>query len=52
MPGTIFYYNGKRLVLTGQLTGGKYYRAYGDSKTNYPAAKCQVYKQNEGLVFV
>lgn len=52
MPGTIFYYNGKRLVLTGQLTGGKYYRAYGDKKTNYPVNKCQVYKHNEGLVFV
>lgn len=52
MPGTVFYYNGKRLVLTGQLTGGKYYRAYDDSKTNYPAVKCQIYKQNEGLVFV
>lgn len=52
MPGTIFYHNGKRFVLTGQLTGGKYYRSYGDSKTNYPAAKCQVYKQNEGLVFI
>ena len=52
MPGTTFYYNGKRLVLTGQLTGGKYYRAYGDTKTNYPVNKCQIYKHNEGLVFV
>lgn len=51
-PGAIFYYNGKRLVLTGQLTGGKYYRAYGDTKTNYPVNKCQIYKHNEGLVFV
>ena len=52
MPGTIFYCNGKRLVLTGQLTGGKYYRAYGDTKTNYPVNKCQIYKHNEGLIFV
>lgn len=52
MPGTVFYYNGKRLVLTGQLTGGKYYRAYGDTKINYPVNKCQIYKHNEGLVFV
>ena len=51
-PGAIFYYNGKRFVLTGQLTGGKYYRAYGDTKTNYPVNKCQIYKHNEGLVFV
>ena len=52
MPGTTFYYNGKRLVLSGQTTRGKYYKAYGDPKTNYPAAKCQIYKHNEGLVFV
>ena len=52
MPGTIFYYGGKRLVLSGQTTRGKYYKAYGDPKTNYPAAKCQIYKHNEGLVFI
>lgn len=52
MPGTTFYYNGKRLVLSGQTTRGKYYKAYGDPKTNYPAVKCQIYKHNEGLAFV
>lgn len=52
MPGTIFYHNGKRLILSGQTTRGKYYKAYGDPKTNHPASKCQVYKQNEGLVFM
>lgn len=52
MPGTVFSYDGKRLVLSGQTTRGKYYKAYGDPKTNYPAAKCQIYKHNEGLVFM
>lgn len=52
MPGTVFYYNGKRLILSGQTTRGKYYKAYGNSKTNYPAKKCQIYKRNEGLVFM
>ena len=52
MPGTTFYYNGKRLVLSGQTTRGEYYKAYGDPKTNYPAVKCQIYKHNEGLAFV
>ena len=52
MPGTIFYYCGKRLVLSGQTTRGKYYKAYGDPKTNYPAAKCQIYKHNKGFVFI
>lgn len=52
MPGAVFSYDGKRLVLSGQTTRGKYYKAYGDPKTNYPAAKCQIYKHNEGLVFM
>ena len=52
MPGAVFSYDGKRLVLSGQTTRGKYYKAYGDPKINYPAAKCQIYKHNEGLVFM
>ena len=52
LPGTVFLYEGKRYVLSGQLTGGKYFRAVGDTKTNYPAAKCRILRQNEGLVFI
>ena len=52
MPGAVFYYGGKRLVLSGQTTRGKYYIAYENSKISYPASKCQIYKRNEGLVFV
>ena len=52
MPGTVFYYQGERHVLSGQLTGGQYLRAFGDTKTNYPVSKCQIVKHNEGLVFV
>ena len=52
MPGAVFVYNGQRHVMTGQLTGGRYLRAYGDTKTNYPVGKCQIIKNNEGLVFV
>ena len=52
MPGTVFVYNGQRHVMTGQLTGGKYLRTYGDTKTNYPISKCQIIKNNEGLVFI
>lgn len=51
-PGTIFYYQGERHVLSGQLTGGRYLRTYGDAKTNYPASKCRIVKHNEGLVFI
>lgn len=52
MPGTVFYRNGKRFVMSGQITGGKYLRAYRDTKTNHPILKCQIDKHNEGLVFV
>lgn len=51
-PGTIFFYNGQRHVMSGQLTGGRYLRAYGDTKTNYPISKCKILKHNEGLVFI
>lgn len=52
LPGAVFIYNGKRYVLGGRLSNGKYFRAVGDSKTNYPAKKCRIVKQNEGLVFI
>ena len=52
IPGTVFSYNGKCLVMSGQLTGGAYLRAYGDTKTNYPATKCRILSRNEGLVFI
>ena len=52
MPGTVFSYNGQRHVMSGQLTGGRYLRAYGDTKTNYPASKCKILRSNEGLVFI
>ena len=52
MPGAVFLYQGKRYVMTGQLTGGAYYRAYGQEKQNFPAAKVQVIHENAGLVYV
>ena len=52
MPGAVFDYNGQRYVMSGQLTGGKYLRAYGDTKTSYPVLKCRVLRKNEGLVFI
>lgn len=52
LPGTVFRYNKKRYVLTGQLTGGAYYRAYGQEKRNFPARKVQVLQKNAGLVYV
>lgn len=51
LPGTVFSYEGKRYVLTGQLTGGTYYRAYRQGKKNFPAKKVHILCQNEGLVY-
>ena len=52
LPGTIFSFDGGRYVLTGQLTGGAYYRAYGQGKKNFPAKQVRILCQNEGLVYV
>lgn len=52
MPGTVFRYAGRRYVMTGQLTGGKYYRAYGMGDKNFPSRKITICQQNTGLVYV
>ena len=52
MPGAVFIYRGKRFVMTGQLTGGAYYRAYRQDKKNFPAKAVQVVQKNKGLVYV
>ena len=41
MPGTVFIYKGKRYN----------YQAYGMGDINFPAAKVQILRRNEGLVF-
>ena len=46
-PGAVFYYNGERHVLNGQITNGQYFKAVGDAKTNYPAKKYRIRKQNQ-----
>ena len=50
MPGARFIYRGEEYVLTGQVTNGQYYRAYGQGTKNFPASQCVVLRQNEGLV--
>ena len=52
MPGCVFYYEGKRYVMTGQNSYGRYLRMYGCGTKSFPASKCQMLKQNTGLVFV
>ena len=52
MPGTVFTRNGKRYVMSGQRTNGKYLLAVGNTKTNHPEKLCSVQKTNSGLVFL
>ena len=51
MPGAEFLYGGKRYVMTGQLTGGKYLRAAGEGNKNFPVSKCVILKYNRGIVY-
>lgn len=52
LPGAKFIYKKKRYILTGTLTNGKYYRAYGQGNRNFKASECKVIKHNKGLVFI
>lgn len=51
LPGTIFGFEGKAYILTGQITGGAYYRAHGCGNRNFPAKRCTVLDYNHGLVY-
>ena len=51
LPGAVFFYKGKRHIMSGQLTNGAYLRAEGDNKTNYPAKDCLI-TCNTGMVFL
>lgn len=52
MPGAVFQYEGNRYVVTGQLSGGQYYRAYGKGNHNFPVKKIRIISLNRGLVYV
>ena len=52
MPGTVFQYCGKRYVMTGQISRGLYYRAYGCEDQNFSSRKVKIMQPNVGLVYV
>ena len=52
LPGAKFHYGGKTYVMESQLTNGQYYRAVGQGKKNFPAAKSRILCRNQGLVTV
>lgn len=51
LAGAIFLFQNKRYVLTGSLTNGQYYRAFGRGQKNFPARKCAIVQQ-KSLVYV
>ena len=51
LAGAIFLFQNKRYVLTGSLTNGQYYRAFGQGQKNFPARKCTI-AQQKSLVYV
>ena len=52
LPGAAFLYQGRQYIMTGQLTGGQYFRAAGCEKKNFPAKNTQIVRRNQGLVYV
>ena len=58
LPGSVFYHEGKRYVMKGQLTGGEYLTAVGVKQPDGPSkdrhfavSECTIFP-NRGLVFV
>lgn len=51
LPGTVFYYHGKQYVMTGQISNGTYFRAFGHGPQNFPANQLDIYPCH-GLVYV
>ena len=51
MLGAIFIYKSKRLVLTGQIIKGRYYRAFGQGQKNFPAKEYKIVAQRS-LVYI
>ena len=52
LPGAVFVRTGKRYVMSGQRTNGRYLLAVGDTTTNHPAGLCRIIKQNTGMVIL
>ena len=42
LPGTVFYHNNIRYVITGNTTNGYYFRAYGQGERNFRADECTI----------
>lgn len=50
-PSAIFMFNNKRYLLSGQLTNGRYYRAFGEGPKNFPSRNCEVVSFGYSLTY-
>ena len=50
-PSAIFMFNNKRYLLSGQLTNGRYYRAFGEGTKNFPSRNCEVVSSGYSLTY-
>ena len=51
IPGTVFYHQNQRFVMTGSITNGQYLRAYGQGEKNFPRKDC-ILGSRKSLVYV
>jgi hypothetical protein len=51
-PPTVFLFNGKKYLLSGQLTNGTYYRAFGEGNRNFPSRNCEVISSGRSLTYM
>lgn len=51
IPGTVFYHQNQRYVMTGSITNGQYLRAYGQGEKNFPRKDC-ILGSRKSLVYV
>lgn len=51
LPGTVFWYEGRRYVMSGQHANGYYLRAAGQGTREFPASQCRIVA-NGGLVYL
>ena len=52
MPGAEIVCGGQQMIVSGQITGGAYFRCIGYGTRNFSARKSAVLRQNQGLVYV
>jgi hypothetical protein len=52
LPGTVFIYQGKRYVMSGQQNKGRYFRAVGEGDRRFPAKDCEIKLRDGGLRYL